>query len=443
MSLDKEREKDPPLSTRADLTDYFRQAEKPAEQFRIGLEHEKLLVDRDTGAPIPYEGPRGIGALLERLQRHGYTAYREAPDKPVIALERGKETISLEPGGQLELSGSPLRTARDAHAENVKHLAELRAAAAALNMRIVALGYRPYGELATMPWMPKSRYSVMRETLGTRGKLAFDMMLMTATGQVSLDWSSEEDAVKKATAAARVAPLLVALYANSPLAQGKRTGYASYRSRVWSDVDPARTGYVRTMVEGGFSYDAYVDWALQAPMLFLRRDGGYLNPRKTFQQYMETGFEGHVATHGDWADHLSTLFPEVRLKKVLEIRSADCAGPALTASLVALYRSILYDAQALEETLALMPKLKLEQHLAIHEAARRDGLRGVVEGFKLADRARELLAIARRGLERLDPLDLPALVPLESLARTGRSLSDMVLLASDRGPNFVLQSAEL
>jgi glutamate--cysteine ligase len=429
MSLDAAQTRSPPITSTDELTRYFQDAQKPAGELLIGLEHEKLLFQAGTARPVPYEGERGIGALLDGFVRRGWAPFREAPGLPVIAATRGQATVSLEPGGQLELSGAPHRTAREAHQENLAHLADLNAIAGELGLYVAALGYRPEGALVEMPWMPKTRYRLMRKTLLARGHLAHHMMLMTATGQVSLDWRNEKDCARKVTAAARVAPVVVALFANSPIADGKETGLASFRSRVWNDVDRARCGYFPAMLDGTFSYRAYVEWALDAPMLFLRRNGQYLDPERTFRRFVAEGYDGTPATWSDWVDHLSTLFPEVRIKKVVEIRSADCVNAPLTGALAAFLRGLLYDEVALDEVLELMPVPGFEAHLALHGLAQEQGLEAPHRGQTLAHTARALLTIARRGLERLDPLDVSLLAPLEALAQRGTSLSADVLLA--------------
>ncbi len=429
MSLDAAQTASPPLTTTDELLRYFRDAERPAAELLIGLEHEKLLFHAGTARPVAYEGPSGIGEVLGGFVRRGWAPFREAPGLPVIAATRGQATVSLEPGGQLELSGAPHRTARAAHAENLEHLGELAAIANELGLYVVALGYRPEGRLVEMPWMPKTRYRLMRKTLLARGQLAHHMMLMTATGQVSLDWKSEKDCARKVTAAARVAPAVVALFANSPVVEGRETGLASYRSRVWNDVDRARCGYFPAMLDGTFDYRAYVEWALDAPMLFLRRDGNYLDPERTFRRFLAEGYEGKPAVYSDWVDHLSTLFPEVRIKKVVEIRSADCVSAPLTAALAALMRGLLYDEVALDEVLELMPAPGFEAHLALHAAAQAQGLAAPHRGQTLAHTARSLLTIAKRGLSRLDPLDLPLLEPLQVVAQGGESPAADVLRA--------------
>ncbi len=444
MSLDRAPDAQP-ISSVGELTSYFEAAERPRSTHQIGLEHEKLLFPSGSAAPVPYEGQAGVEELLKRLARKGYKSFREAKDQPVIALTRGTSTISLEPGGQLELSGTPARTAREIHRENLGHIAEVKGACAELGLRVVALGYRPFGSVAQMPWMPKTRYRVMRETLSQRGRLALDMMLMTATGQVSLDWSDEADCVRKVVAIARLTPVMVALFANSPLVNGKASGLMSYRSLVWTEVDPSRCGFLPSFFDGSFSYRAYVDWALSAPLLFLRRGGRYLHPRLSFGQLLQQGFEGKPAYLSDWVDHLSTLFPEVRMKKVIEVRGADGVGAEMTGGLAALWRGVLYDAPALAEAEQLLPKLTHAQHLELHAVARERGLRGRFGKQTLGDLAGELVAIAGRGLARLDPEDAPLLEPLSRVAASGQSPAESVLREwnSVRDPAKLLQRFEL
>jgi glutamate--cysteine ligase len=306
----------------------------------------------------------------------------------------------------------------------------LTEAARELGLQPVTLGYRPWGTTADIPWMPKKRYQVMRQTLPVRGKLALDMMLMTCTGQVSLDWSSEADCARKVTATARLTPLLVALFANSPLVQGKPSGWMSYRSHVWSDVDPTRCGYFPRMLDGTLDYRAYVEWALNAPLLFLRRNGGYVTPAMTFGELLQDGFGGEPARRSDWTDHLSTLFPEVRIKRVMEVRGADAVSLEQTAGLVALWRGLLYDDASLDAALRLVPRLSFAEHLAFHEAAQRNGLKGKLRRTSLGSMALEMVRLARLGLTHLDPDDIPLLEPLEARARSGRSPAEDVLDAA-------------
>jgi len=428
MSLDRAPTEDDAVTSADALVEVFRSAERPRAEHRVGLEHEKFLYPTDDPPlPVPYEGPRGIGTLLGLLEGEGYTPFRDAPEAPAIALTRDEHTLSLEPGGQFELSGSPAHTARAVAAENLAHARLLTEAAARLGLQVVSLGYRPWGTTGDIPWMPKKRYQMMRQTLPARGKLALDMMLMTCTGQVSLDWASEADCARKVTATARLTPLLVALFANSAMVRGQPSGWMSYRSHVWSDVDPTRCGYFARMLDGTFDYRAYVDWALKAPLLFIRRNGGYVTPSMTFGELLERGFEGTPAGTSDWTDHLSTLFPEVRIKRVMEVRGADAVSMAMTAGLPALWRGLLYDDASLDAALGLVPRLSFTEHLAFHEEAQRNGLRGKLGRTSIAALSLEMVRLARAGLRHLDPEDAPLLDALEERARSGRSPAEDVL----------------
>ncbi len=440
MSLDVKQTEHRPVGNVDELVQFLRDAERPGGRLLLGLEHERLVFPSGSHGPVAYDGPSGIGALLKGFGEFGFSEFREAPELPVIAMQRGTQTLTLEPGGQFELAGSPFETAGEAHAENLQHTAEFKQVLAKLGLRAAGLGYRPFFTLPEMPWMPKSRYGVMRESLGARGTHAHHMMLMTATGQVSLDWRDEADCVAKVVASVRISPLLVALYANSPIVAGRASGFQSFRSRVWNDVDAGRCGYPQAMLDGSFSYRAYVEWALDAPLLFIRRDGKYVWPRLTFREFLKHGFDGQPATHSDWVDHLSTLFPEVRLKKIVEIRAADSNSPAMTSALGALMRGLLYDAQAREQATNLFPKVSPDAHRALHHAAQVHGLGAPVGDKTLADYAPELLAIARGGLSRLSGDDGALLAPLEQIAADRASPAVRVLAAFEKsGPAFVDQ----
>jgi glutamate--cysteine ligase len=433
MSLDLAKGESAPLTNAESLERYFRTAEKPAAEHRVGLEHEKLIYPKGGAAAVAYDGKSGIGALLNELAKiGGYKTYHESPEAPVIALMKEQHTITLEPGGQFELSGSPFRTVSEAHRENERHLRELKEATDALGLRAVALGYRPFETLAQMPWMPKRRYDIMRKVMPTRGTLGLDMMLMTATGQASFDWQSEAECARKVTAATRLTPLLIALYANSPLRMGKPSGFASFRAHVWSDVDNPRCGVFSAMLDDSFSYRAYVEWALDAPILFLRRGGEYRGSNKTFRQLMKEGFEGEPLTDADWADHLSTLFPDVRLKRVLEIRGADCVSLEMTGALGALFQGIFTDGAALAAAARLMPIRTVAEYFEARSLASREGLRGRWKGRTFADWGRDLLAVARSGLAKHGNNEANLLVPLEAQVDSGRSPSERVLESFER-----------
>lgn len=434
MSLDAAQKESPVVSSVDDLVRWMARGERKGPPL-IGLEHEKILYRVSDGATVPYAGPHGVGAVFEGLTRFGWEPFRDVAGGPVIALTRGRATLSLEPGGQLELSGAPHANAQGCAEENRAHLDELRQVCAPLGLGAAAFGYRPFGALSDQHWMPKRRYEVMRRSLGARGAMAHDMMLMTATGQVSVDWADEAECAAMFTLASRAVPLFVALYANSPLKQGQPTGYLSWRSRVWTQVDAARTGFPPHAVDGSFSYRAYVDWALDAPLLFLRRDGEYLSPALTFRQFLAHGHDGQPARESDWVDHMSTLFPEVRLKRVLEFRSADCCNAAMTAGLAAALRGLLYDRAAREAGLKLLPSRSAEKHTAQHEEAARLGLGAP----GVASQCTELLEIAASGLK---DDDAALLAPLLAVAKSGKSPAVAVLNAP-REPAALLAASAL
>jgi len=293
-----------------------------------------MLVDAVGCAPVTYDGPRGVRALLERMQRFQFKPFMEG-DHP-IAMQRDGLSISLEPGGQLELSGRPSASIAEIHEENAHHIAQTNAIAAELGLCVLGVGYRPFGAVSEMPWMPKNRYMAMRRFLATKGSLAHDMMLMTGSTQASYDWKDEGDLALKLKASASVSPLVGAMFANSAIKDGTDSGYLSYRMHVWTDTDPDRCGLLSFYFDGKFSYRRYVDWALDVPVIFVRRNGQYLEPGgRTFRDLMRTGIDGQFPTLQDWDDHLTTLFPDVRIKRVVEVRSADACDLDMCTALAA------------------------------------------------------------------------------------------------------------
>lgn len=435
MSNDRAFATSPPIPSVESLVAGFREAEKPAALHRIGIEHEKLIHQRTDGRPASYEGASGIGALLEGLVPLGYEPLYEGngADARLVALRRGQSTVSLEPGGQLEFSGSPFVSAAEAHAEHLEHLGHLRPVLSKLGLVAVALGYRPFTALEEVPFMPRSRFACMRSSLPQYGAFGSNMMRMTASVQVSLDWEDEADCARKIQVLARLTPLLVALYANSPLADGRPAPCLSFRSHIWEGVDRTRCGYLPSMLDGTFSYGAYVEWALDANVLFVRRGDRYEDPKRTFRQLLAEGWAGEPVRFADWDNHISTLFPEVRIKRVLEVRGPDCVDAELTGALAALLRGLLYDSTALQNAKALLPALTMDEQLAFHRDARRVGLAGRLGARSFAALANELVEVARDGLRRLDPADAPLLDPLQAVVRSGRSPAEGVLEAFNRG----------
>jgi glutamate--cysteine ligase len=385
-----------------DLIDYFESAGKPRSDWRVGTEHEKIGVLADGRERIPYEGSRGIRTLLERI------ADREAW-KPVyengvpIALFKDGASITLEPGGQIELSGVPLRTARETCAEFSTHVDLVKSMSDDLGVAWLALGADPFHAVEEIPVMPKERYTIMRRYLPTRGRLALQMMHSTATVQANFDYGDVGDMAAKMRTAMGVTPIVSALYANSSLSEGKPSGFISRRVEIWRHTDPDRCGILPFVFDDGFDFRRYADWALDVPMFFLVRDHRYWPAKgRTFRQFMAEGLEGHRATLEDWDLHLTTVFPEVRLKRYIEVRGADAASPAMTCALPALWKGLLYDDAALEAAWDLVRGWSpAQREQALREVALY-GLRAQLGGRPAVDLARELVEASSGGLRRIE-----------------------------------------
>lgn len=413
----------------------FHQAEKPASRWRVGTEAEKLGVRVADGAPVPYEGETGVRAVLAALaDRHGWRVEREHEAGEVIALRRGDASITLEPGGQLELSGAPLRTIHETCAEIRGHMEELRDISDELGIAWLGLGFHPLATQRELPWVPKLRYAIMREYLPTRGAMGLDMMRRTATVQANFDYASEADAARKLRVSLAIAPIVGAMFANSPFVEGRATGERSRRARVWLDVDPDRTGLLPFAWRDDFGYRDYVEWALDVPMFGFKRGGELVaNTGQPFRAFLKDGYRGHEATTYDWQTHLNTLFPEVRLKNILEIRCADSQATAQVCALPALLQGILYDERALDAAQALVRGLDHDAVQAARAEVPGAGLRARLAGRELAEWASELLAIAEGGLERLAHLDADGrderihLASLRALVERGATPADALL----------------
>ena len=317
-----------PITDRRQLIEYLEAGCKPPERWRIGTEHEKFVFRRSDLKRVPYEGPDGIRALLQGLTRFGWTPVLEGENP--IALAQGNCAISLEPGGQFELSGAPLETLHQTCGEVHEHLRQVKQVADELKIGLIGLGFDPKSRREDVSWMPKGRYAIMRRYMPTRGTLGLDMMLRTCTVQVNLDFQSEADMVRKFRVGLALQPVAVALFANSPFVEGKPSGYLSFRSHVWTDTDPDRAGMLPFVFERGFGFERYVDYMLDVPMYFVYRDGKYIDVAgQSFRDFMAKklpGYPGEFPRMNDWSDHLTTAFPEVRLKRIIEMRGAD-GGP--------------------------------------------------------------------------------------------------------------------
>jgi glutamate--cysteine ligase len=385
-----------------DLVGYLAKGCKPAAEWRIGAEHEKFGFRLKTDERPPYEGTHGIRAMLDGLMRFGWAGVYEG--ETLIGLQRGLANVSLEPGGQFELSGAPLETIHDICSETGQHLEEVKAVADELGIGFIGLGHDPLWRRDQVPVMPKGRYDIMRAYMPKVGKLGLDMMLRTCTIQANLDFASEADMVAKFRTSLALQPIATALFANSPFTEGKPNGFLSARANVWTDTDPDRTGMLDFVFRDGFGFEAYARYALKVPMYFVKRGETYIDVSgRSFEAFMQGDLPelpGQKPKLKDWADHLTTIFPEVRLKTYLEMRGADGGPWGRICALPALWAGVLYDADALAAAWDLCKGWTAEEHVKLRADAARTGLKGEVAGRPVQQVAEELVDIARHGLRR-------------------------------------------
>jgi len=399
---------DPIIEGRDQLLSVFADGEKPPERWRIGTEHEKFVYAQSDHHAPSYEEKGGIHTLLIGLTRYGWEPVYEGEN--IIALSGSDGTISLEPAGQLELSGAPLENLHETCAETGRHLEQVKTVGDMLGLGFLGLGMWPDKTRAELPVMPKGRYDIMLRHMPRVGTMGLDMMLRTCTIQTNLDYGSEADMVKKFRTSLALQPLATALFANSPFTEGKPNGFLSYRSHIWSDTDPARTGMLPFVFEDGFGYDRYADYALDVPMYFVFRDGRYIDAAgQSFRDFLDgrlAALPGERPHLSDWTDHLSTAFPEVRLKSFLEMRGADGGPWGRICALPALWVGLLYDGTALDAAWDLVKGWSMEERQALRDAVPRLGLDAPLPGGRrLRDIAGEALAIARLGLGNRARLD--------------------------------------
>ena len=406
-----------PIEHRDQLAAYIASGEKPKDAWRIGVEHEKFGYDDARKMPLPYEGPVSITAMLEGLRdRFNWTPVLEAGK--LIGLERDGANVSLEPGGQLELSGAPLETIHQTCDEVNGHLAEVEAVAADIGAGFIGLGAAPIWGQNDMPMMPKGRYRLMTDYMGRVGTLGTQMMYRTCTVQVNLDFASEADMVQKMRVALALQPVATALFANSPFLDGKPNGMKSWRAHIWQNLDAARTGMLPFVFEEGFGYEAWVDYVLDVPMYFVYRDGKYIDALgQSFRDFLKgqlPALPGEVPTLSDWADHMTTVFPEARVKKYIEMRGADGGPWRRLCALPALWVGLTYDQGALDAAWDLVKGWDAETREALRRSAGRDGLQAQAGGVRMHDLAREVLAIAEGGLKARARSGNDGLVPDET-----------------------------
>jgi glutamate--cysteine ligase len=425
-----------PIEDKAPLVEYLESGARPAEDWRIGTEHEKFVYTWNDHRPLPYEGPPGIGELLDTLAKDcGWTAQRE--NGRIIALQRQGGSITLEPGGQLELSGAPLSTLHQTCQEVHDHLRQVKQVARVHDVGFLGMGFAPDWTREQMPWMPKGRYKIMGDYMPKVGTLGLDMMLRTATVQVNLDFDSEADMVAKFRTALALQPLATILFANSPFTEGKPNGYKSWRSMIWRDTDADRCGMLPFVFDAGMGYERWADYLLDVPMYFVRREGRFIDASgQSFRDFLAgnlPALPGERPTLDDWTDHMTTVFPEVRLKRFLEMRGADAGPWSNLCALPAFWVGLLYDRDAQQAAWSLVKDWDMEARQRFRDEAPRDGLATHTPFGSARDLAREVLAVADEGLRRRGHLNARGqderlfLKPLWESVESGRTPADVML----------------
>ena len=430
----------PLVTSRADLVGWIAAGEKPKDAWRIGTEHEKFVFYTETLDPVPYAGPRGIRSLMEHLMmRYDWEPIMEGEN--IIALKRpdgeAGGTISLEPGGQFELSGAPVATLHETADETQSHLNEVLDVGEDLGIGFLGVGFSPKWTLDETPRMPKERYKVMTRYMPTVGRRGLDMMYRTATIQTNLDFASETDMVKKLRVSLALQPIATALFASSPFTEGRLNGMKSLRSEVWRETDPNRTGMLPFVFEDGMGYERYVDYALDVPMYFVYRKGRYIDVAgASFRDFLNgrlAALPGELPTMDDWSDHLTTLFPEVRLKRFLEMRGADGGRWTRICALSAFWVGLLYDETALDAAWDMVKSWSAAERQALREAVPRAALAAPFRDLTVQELALDALRISRFGLRNRRKINQRSqdetiyLAPLDRLAATGRTVADELI----------------
>lgn len=391
-----------PLTEKEQLISYFVQGCKPKDQWRIGTEHEKFVFYTDSLKPVPYETKKGIGAFLKQMTQFGWDTISEEGN--IIALtKQDGSSVTLEPGGQFELSGAPLKTIHETCKEVHQHLDQVKTVGSALGISMIGMGFSPKWSRDDFHWMPKPRYRIMKKYMPTKGNLGLDMMLRSCTIQANLDFSSEEDMIKKFRVSLALQPLVTALFANSPFSEGKPNGYVSYRSAIWEDTDPDRCGLLDFVFKEDFSFEKYVDYALDVPMYFVKRNNQYIDAAGlSFRDFMKQKLDilpGETPLLSDWEDHLTTLFPEVRMKKFLEMRGADGGPWRRICALPALWAGLLYDETALEACHDMIKGWTIEEMQYLRHTAPKEGFQTKFRKTNIIELCQTMISIADEGLK--------------------------------------------
>ncbi|MSQ86089.1 MAG: glutamate--cysteine ligase [Alphaproteobacteria bacterium] len=408
---------------------------KPKDQWRLGTEHEKFSYRSSDFSPLPYGGPNGIQALLNGLRRFGWQGVYEGEN--IIALsQKDKGSVSLEPGGQVELSGAPLDNVHQTCTEVTDHLKHVKTVGDELGIGMLGLGFTPNWRRDDIHWMPKGRYKIMREYMPKVGSMGIDMMTRTCTVQINLDYSSEADMVKKLRVSLALQPLATALWANSPFTESKPNGFLSFRGNIWRDTDKARTGLIPFAFEDGMGFERYVDYILDVPMYFVYRDGFIDASGQSFRDFLKgklPAYPGQLPTVADWEDHMSTAFPDVRVKSYIELRGADSGPWDSLCALPAFWVGLLYDSVALDATADIVKDWTAEDRAKLRDDVLTLALKAKIHGRSLQEIALQLLELSRAGLRRRARLDAAGmdetgfLVPLQEIASSGITPAERML----------------
>jgi len=416
-----------------ELEAYFHEAGKPPDRWRVGTEYEKVGIVRSTGQSFPYFGPRGVSRILQELIER-YRWEPEEQDGNIIALTRDRAQITLEPGGQIELSGEPCESIHCTYSEFTQHIRELLEVTEPLDIIFLGLGMQPVSRLDEIEWVPKQRYRIMAPYMLKVGRLGQRMMKQTATVQANIDYSDEKDAMAKFRTGMGLAPILIAMFANSPICDGQLNGYRSFREHIWTDTDKSRSGLVKFAFLPEVSFAHYVEYALDVPMYFMIRNKRYIDmTHLTFRQFLQYGHNGERATIEDWGDHLTTLLPETRIKRYIESRSVDSQPPDLMPALSALIKGAFYNSDCLQAAWDLVKGWSWDERMQGYLDSHKDALSTRVRRYSLLDLARELLEIAWEGLRRQHQVNDSGddetiyLKPLKNLLDQGKCPADILL----------------
>jgi glutamate--cysteine ligase len=415
------------------LEEYFHAAGKPRERWRVGTEYEKVGIDRSSGKAIPYSGPRGVESILKRLiDRFGWEP--EEQDGHIIALSRDNAQITLEPGGQIELSGEPCDSIHCTYAEFTQHIRELLEVSEPLGVVFLGLGMQPMSRLDEIEWVPKKRYRIMGPYMPKVGRLGQRMMKQTATVQANIDYRDEKDAMAKFRTGMGLTPIFISMFANSPICDGQLNGYRSYREHIWTDTDKSRSGMLKFAFSPDVSFAHYVEYALDVPMYFIVRNKDYIDMTgTTFRNFLADGWNGERATLEDWHDHLTTLFPETRIKRYIEVRSADSQPPELMPALSAIVKGAFYESDCLDAAWDLVKDWTWDERMQVYLDSHRDALAARIRRYSLLDLSKELLQIALEGLRRqkmfnaLGEDETIYLEPLSKLLALGKCPADLLI----------------